>query len=397
MKTISLLSMTVLLQVFACCQSNNHVTLLPGMESIDIHPDKAKMEDALASKYIDSCQYIPLESADSIMIGYIQQIFEDKDRFYIHDSASDIVFIYDKNGHFISKIDRKGRGNNEYIKIAAMHVDPENSDIIILCDRSQSLIRYDRDGKFIGRTEHKFITSAFATINSDTLIAYGGRLPNETIFSSTFPEGYLLVTMHDGKVTHNFLKNRFDAVYLNYTGKTNYFFNFSDTLSLIEDFSNTIYRITPSGVKPRYAVTFGKYTLPMTFHTPIEQAKEIITTFQASPSQWCDVRQVIENKNIILIHYSFENLIQHAIYLKPQKQTRTIGPIWVNDIDGIGMPTICNSSPDNAFIGFIEAHTFIDLVKNTKKSTPRVTKISQGLTEMDNPILVKVFLKQEIK
>ncbi len=109
------------------------------------------------------------------------------------------------------------------------------------------------------------------------------------------------------------------------------------------------------------------------------------------------VRQVIENKNIILIHYSFENLIQHAIYLKPQKQTRTIGPIWVNDIDGIGMPTICNSSPDNAFIGFIEAHTFIDLVKNTKKSTLRVTKISQGLTEMDNPILVKVFLKQEIK
>ena len=37
--------MTVLLQVFACCQSNNHVTLLPGMESIDIHPDKAKMEE----------------------------------------------------------------------------------------------------------------------------------------------------------------------------------------------------------------------------------------------------------------------------------------------------------------------------------------------------------------
>jgi len=398
MKTIITLLITSTLQIFISCQNSYQPALLSGIENIDINPNDIKMENTFASKYIDSCQYIPLESSDSVMIGNIKQIFEDKDRFYIHDITSDIIFIFDKTGKYLTKIDRKGRGNDEYIKLTEMYLDPINSDIIILCDRSQSLIRYDRDGNFIKRTENKFITSAFASINSDTIITYAGRLPNESIFSSTYPYGYLVAIMHNGKIINKFLENKFDPIYLNYVSKTNYFFNFSDTLSLIEDFSNTIYRIVSSSeIKPRYSVTFGKYTLPMNFNTPIEKAKEIISTYQKNPSTWCDIEKVIEKNNILLFHYYFENLMHYAIYTKSQKQIQTIGPIWINDIDGIGMPTICNSALDNALIGFVESHVFIDLVKNSKKASSRVINISQKLTEMNNPVLVKIFLKQNIK
>ena len=398
MKTTIILLIILLLQIFISCQNSYHPTLLSGIENIDINPNDIRMENAFASKYIDSCQYIPLESSDSVMIGNIKQIFEDKDRFYIHDVTSDIIFIFEKTGKYLTKIDRNGRGNDEYIKLTEMYLDPINSDIIILCDRSQSLIRYNRNGNFINRTENKFITSAFASINSDTIIAYAGRLPNESIFSSTYPNGYLIVTMHNGKIINKFLENKFDPIYLNYVSKTNYFFNFSDTLSLIEDFSNTIYRIVSSSkIKPRYSVTFGKYTIPMNFNTPIEKVKEIISTYQKNPSTWCDIEKVIEKNNILLFHYYYEDLMHYAIYIKSQKQIQTIGPIWVNDIDGIGMPTICNSSLDNTLIGFIESHIFIDLVKNSKKPSSHVVNISHKLTEMDNPVLVKVFLKQDIK
>lgn len=400
MKIIKIVLCLIILYTWNACKSQSEPSsdFPDNVESININPDDSQMKNALASNIIDSCHFIQLETSDSIIIGNIKQIFEAGDKYYIYDNSSDIIFIFSQNGHYLSRISKKGRGPQEYVRINDVFVDTLTNDIIISCDRSQSLVRYDCNGKFLKRTPNPFITSAFATINSDTIIAYGGKMPNESVFSKTFPEQYSLVSMCEGNLIHSFSPYKYDPVFTNYISKLHYFFNVTDTLSYIEDFSNIIYRIHSSTqITPRYAIRFGNYTLPINFHTPPQEAKNIIEGYYKNSKQWCDVTSVIENKQLLLINYRFENLINRALYIKSKQKVINIGPIWINDLDGIAMPTICCSSSSNTLLGFHESHNLIELVKNSKKTSPLVQKISQKLTEMDNPVLVKIFLKHELK
>lgn len=400
MKINKIILYIAILYTWSACKSQSEkASDFPAdVEIININPDDSQMKNALASEIIDSCHFILLETSDSIVIGNIKQIFEAGDKYYIYDNSSDIIFIFNQNGRYLSRINQRGRGPQEYVRINDVFVDTLTNDIIISCDRSQSLVRYNCNGKFLKRIPNPFITSAFATINSDTIITYGGRMPNESLFSETFPEQYSLVTMCEGKLINCFFPQTYDPIFTNYTSKLHYFFNVTDTLSYIEDFSNTIYRIQSSTqIIPRYSIRFGSYTLPINFHTPPRKAKDIIKSYYKNPKQWCDVTNVIENKQLLLINYRFQDFINRALYIKSKQKIINIGPIWINDLDGIAMPTICTSSSNNTLLGFHESHNLIELVKNSKKASPLVQNISQRLKEMDNPVLVKIYLKHELK
>lgn len=374
------------------CQEESQKTNNKKTEIITIDPTDIDKKSVLATTTIDSFIYIPLETSNDFMIGKIKQIYEWQNRFYIWDNMSDIIFIFSDQGEFIKRIDEKGRGPQEYIKINALYHDNINGDFYVQCDRSQAIFHYNSDGIFVERIDCKFITTEFTLLGKDTIALYGGKFPNEQIFKSTFPDQYRHVVMAHGNIITKDLSWQYNDVFLRYVGKNNYFSYFSDTTSLIEAIGNDIYRLNHNGtLMPRFSIDFGSYNLPLTFDTHSKNAKEILNTLQESSDRWCYTTEIIETPDIILINYAFEDYICHAIYSKITKKTYNIGPVWLNDIDYIGMPVIHNSTK-NHLLGSLEAYTLQRTVDNPKASS-NIKKIANRIQEMDNPIIVKIHLK----
>ena len=86
-------------------------------------------------------------------------------------------------------------------------------------------------------------------------------------------------------------------------------------------------------------------------------------------------------------------MISQCIYLKGSAEAVNIGPVWVNDIENIAMPTII-ASFNNTLIGYYEAYelkTMID--SNTKELTPKITELGKIVKESDNPIISIIKLR----
>lgn len=95
--------------------------------------------------YVDSVDYFVLETTDSCLLGEIQKIERWKNLYYIRD-VNDNLYIFDREGKFIRKIGRKGRGPEEYTVISDFSIDPVNGDIYLIDWEKMQI--YSREGSF---------------------------------------------------------------------------------------------------------------------------------------------------------------------------------------------------------------------------------------------------------
>ncbi len=86
-------------------------------------------------------RYIPLQTIEESLIGDIKKVIYRDGRFYINDRTSDKIVVFDNNGKYITNIDKKGRGPNEYLKIDDFCVD-NNMNVIVYCNMTVKLLKY---------------------------------------------------------------------------------------------------------------------------------------------------------------------------------------------------------------------------------------------------------------
>lgn len=114
-------------------------------ETIDtIHIDlshPSKLKEFILDEHI-----IPLETNEDCLIGEIEKICIDSTNIFIMDKINATVFIYDKKGHYISKIFAHGNGPNEYIELSDMCIN--NSLIYILSRPNKSILVYAINGEY---------------------------------------------------------------------------------------------------------------------------------------------------------------------------------------------------------------------------------------------------------
>lgn len=386
----------LLLVVMTACKSTSTTGVFQEIglgEFIVIDPKDVDKERCMASNFVDSIVYIPLETRNDILIGKIKTIREWNNRFYVWDGQSDVIFIFDMQGKFLKKIASKGRGPKEYMEIGAFYQNPRNGDIYIRCDRSFSILRFDSEGVFVERIPCEFIVTDFTLIGKDSLVLYGGKMPNQEVFRETYPDQYRLVVMQNGNIIKKELPSCFNETLLRDVGRSFYFSYFSDTTSLLETIGNNIYRLNENGsLVLRFTLNFGEYTYPLSFQTKPDEAMEIIQT-QRKSSKWCKIIDIIETDEHLLISYSFQKYIFQTLYSKLSQKVYNIGVVWLNDIDRVPMASLY-ASGNGCFLGSLEAHVLLNSVKNTDKVSEYVEEIAQGLTEMDNPLIVRIKMKK---
>lgn len=170
--------------------------------------------------FIDSVSIVLLETNDKSLISDLSKIIPYNNRYYILDMKLQAIFCFENNGKFLFKIDRRGRGPEEYSYIEDFNIDVYNNEIMLLVPFGE-ILYFNIDGHFLSKVSLPSETKAYSEVyalNADELLfislseyqaVYYSRKTN-TIITEIFP---------------NQIPSYFSATDRSFTYNSNIYFN----------------------------------------------------------------------------------------------------------------------------------------------------------------------------
>lgn len=283
MKQTSTFLIPILLVLLIGCgrnkQSNNDLII------VDVSKSYPKKEMILQD-FMD-VEYIALETTDEFLTQ--GEILAIGNKYILVKNQVDDgdIFIFDrKTGEGLRKINRKGQGAEEYIRIDAATMDEDNDELFINCDTSGKIFVYDLSGSFKRDLSHGDENEYLDIFNydSENLIRYdNGR--NKGIQSY-----HAIISKQDGSITLD-IPIPLDKIKIPilHVGGGIAFTNVSsiipyeDNWILVETSSDTVYQYLskenkltpflvkiPSSTDPEIFLTMGSFTDRFYFMQTIE-------------------------------------------------------------------------------------------------------------------------------
>lgn len=137
----------VMLIFLVCCKPENKYDS-DFIQFISIENDRKKViGDPF---YFDNVKIVPLESNDSCIMGSVSQIETVDSLLFIKDSY-ERLYLFNRNGKFITQIGKEGQGPDEYILLSSFFVDRTEHTVTILDDTQGAILKYDFEGDIIDR------------------------------------------------------------------------------------------------------------------------------------------------------------------------------------------------------------------------------------------------------
>ena len=272
MKTLIFIE-TILLLVMTSCGSDNAST--DGFITIDVTKSSYSPQKELVLQDFMDVEYIPLETNDEFVNqGYVNAIGE-KYIIVTNYREDGDIFVYDRNGKAIRKINRKGQGGEEYISCLKIILDEENEELFINDFLARKIKVYDLEGNFKRSFKQKqegdtqFYGEIF-NYDKDNLICYDEC-------NADIP--FLLVSKQDGSITREiitpFKEKKLFIQLLRYEGGTraagpgpySRITPFKGNWILLEPSSDTIYTLMPDcSLRPFIAKTPPVHTMNPEFY-----------------------------------------------------------------------------------------------------------------------------------
>lgn len=234
--------------LFSCTSSHNK-----NVEHVYI----VNVDEAQKSEFysvFDSITYIPLETIDDYEIGKINRIIYFNEKYIVWDGLTNMVFIFNDDGTYRSKIDVIGNGPGEYGQIADIAINKYDGTVKILDAMQKKIVTFNLEGQFVGETKLPIFlaTEHFCQVNREK---YAFDYQRHS---------------YDKEWQYNISVNSED-----FTGEINKYFPYdkplgicfssrvtlqdvNDEILCIPLYSSTVYTIDSLGVKPRYTFDFGK-------------------------------------------------------------------------------------------------------------------------------------------
>jgi len=142
-------------------------------------------------------EYIALETNDDFVNqGFVQDI--GKEIILVRNRNDDgNIYVYDRTGKALRKINRKGQGGEEYSDFLGITLDEDNKEMFVNDHFTKKIMVYDLEGNFKRSLSHKeengalFYTDIF-NYDKDNLICYDEF--HEKI-------SFIIISKQDGSVT----------------------------------------------------------------------------------------------------------------------------------------------------------------------------------------------------
>ena len=272
MKTLIFIE-TILLLVMTSCGSDNAST--DGFITVDVTKSSYSPKKELVLQDFMDVEYIPMETNDEfINQGYVQAVGEKYIIVTNYRNDGDI-FVYNRKGKAIRKINRKGQGAEEYTYCSGVTLDEDNNEMFIDDHFIKKVFVYDLEGNFKRSFKQKNDGGSRSyddifNFDKENLICYD-ELNNEIPF--------LLVSKQDGNITKE-IKVPFKEKKLFFQilrqkegtraagpGLYSRIIPYNNNWILIEPSSDTIYTLMPDcSLRPFIAKTPPVHTMNPEFY-----------------------------------------------------------------------------------------------------------------------------------
>jgi len=177
---ITLLSifLIVIFLMLSCATSDSDYNQVnDNRNSLDVSIYEIDVEEAGTMKISDlfeKLEFVRLETTDSFLVDEIKKLIVHDDLILIH--SADILFIFNSTGKIVRKIDKKGKGPDEYISLSNFLYDPENQTIEILDGPSETIKYYNLSGNMTGELFLGFDVQDFVKLQKHYLFYCGNQL-----------------------------------------------------------------------------------------------------------------------------------------------------------------------------------------------------------------------------
>ncbi len=368
-----------------------------------LHPPLQTTEHLLhLSDIADSLSYIKLATDTSNLIGVIDKIIPLKDRILIVDKdITQTIYIFDKSGKFIRKINKKGRGPGEYLSLNDVAVDVSNKRLIVHDDMAQKISIFTYEGEFIEKIRLDFITTSIAYLGNNRLACYCDYINNPNYSIRSKSPNLILFDLQTRKTQSKLFFNST----INRLGITGLINNLSstysnDTVHLIMPLNDTVYSICNNKVQPEYYVDLGVTPQMRELQRTASSSKSAQEASQEdSKPQYPVICNMLESDSVVYLFYRHNNKSYYGFY-NPRRKTFKEGVrIWekntdnripvVNDLDKT-IPFMPMATDGKNFYYVMESFYF-DYFRNS--DNPLIANLSKTITSNDNPVIVVAHIK----
>lgn len=205
------------------------------------------------SSLLDTIKYVKLELTEESIIGYIQKITIYEDRIYILDTQTSSLFVFDINGNYLFKIDRRGAGPEEYIQLDFFDIDFRNNEIMLTDLMGYWVMKYDMDGNFISREKIPFRIEGIAPGFDNGYAVYANYRDNKTTMKQEYNLIYLDSLMNITKAYFPYLSTNIRFA----TPQASVFYPYNENFHFFSLYGNNIYKIGKEGLSLVYSFDFG--------------------------------------------------------------------------------------------------------------------------------------------
>ena len=388
MKTANLFLVVILLATAGCGGGGGNKQSTDDLIIVDVTKSYPKKE-LILQDFMD-VEYILLETTDeTITQGVLQAV--GKDIIIVKNAINDgNIFIFDRTGKGLRKINRKGQGGEEYSNILTMILDEDNAEMFVNNSSTKKILVYDLYGNFKRSFKYKneLIRHDFIfQYDLDYLIAHESTLYVEGVFENERnTQSFYLISKQDGKIDQEieipYKKGKYPWLMDGSTGAMRgsiYFpmIKYNDNWILISSSSDTVFRYLPD------------YSLvPFIVRTPSIQSMDPETFLFPSilTDRYYFMESIQKDYNLATSGFPSKNLMY-------DKQEKTIYEYTVYNDDftdrTVNMSSRCMNDEIIAFYERLEAFQLVEAYKKGQLKG-RLKDIAATLDEEDNPVIMLV-------
>lgn len=368
----------------------HEINLESQFESTD---EKMRLSDAVCE-----VEYINLETTDQSLLPPILRVEVFDENIFVSEKILESVYMFSRKGEFIHKLGRIGQGPGEYVLGRSFSC---NDSLIFIQTNWLGKIRvYNwRDNTYKNDILNTEQVGDVYTLSNNTVCALFGGVLVDYVFTA-------LVMTNQGD-TISYLRPDLDIESLKKISKNalangTCAWQTKETLNVYEFNNDTIYKITSSGIFPRYILNLGKFKMPeITFYNHKIRFKEEPNYFT--------VRSFTESKDFLYIYFNYKKQDWYAQYDKMNGKTKfwqlrcdpDYGSGFYNDIDGGPLVYFRHIKGDYLWRtidyelakDYLTKEHFSSMEAKFPEKQAELIKLIGGLKEDDNPILAIYKLK----
>lgn len=317
----------------------------------------------LYSDIFKKVDVVPLETSDSCLISNISSMRYVDNKIFIWDDKQSIIFIFDRSGKALCKINDRGDGPDNYLNIRGFDVSEKEKRIYVYTYPFY-LFKYTFDGKLDEKIKENIDCSNFA-INGQHILMYSG---NRTNFVNGGAKNYQLwvkdLVSKDILGYEPFNPKKTGTMRIVYNQDRN-FFHFKDEVLFYYSISNNILSMQDGEVVTKYHLDFGERNIPEDYFDRFSNPEKAIDELQNSGYMF-RFNECWENEKYFYINCMFKNYSCDLLYDKSQKKVRFS---YFKDDMAACTPLMADATDDClvAYIGVDQILNVVDYVHRTTK------------------------------